>query len=287
MVSSPPGLGLQAGPWRAELRADLGASLAGLWWQDEALLRSTPAAALAGPRQSAGFAMLPYSNRIGHCRFEWQGQSYRTRPNFGEHPHSLHGVGWQRAWQVLAHDGQHAELALQHRPDADWPFAFEALQRFTLQPEGLRWELSLRNTDPRVQPAGLGWHPYFLHRPGSRLRAAVAGRWESGADALPRQREIQAPLQAPLATLRLDHCFDAWSGEAWIEDGEHCLQLTASTGYLVLFTPAGAPHFCVEPVSHVNNAVQAPDPTALGLVALAPGQRLDAWLCLRRLPPQA
>lgn len=287
ITETTPALALQCGALRAELRPDLGASLAGLWWDDEPLLRSTAAEALEGPRQSAGFAMLPYSNRIGHCQFDWQGQHHRTRPNFGEHPHSLHGVGWQRAWEVVGRHPQRAELRLRHGPDADWPFAFEAIQRFTLLGDALRWEISLRNTDTRMQPAGLGWHPYFLHRPGSRLRTQVAGRWEPGPDALPRSRVAQGPLDAAVADLALDHCFDGWSGEAWVEDARHRLHLTASTWQLVVFTPTGAPHFCVEPVSHVNNAIQAADPLAQGLVALAPGQLLQGWMRLQRLPPEA
>ena len=289
MVITEPALtlALQCGALRAELRPDLGASLAGLWWNGEPLLRSTPAEQLEGPRQSAGFALLPYSNRIGHCRFDWQGQTHRTRPNFGDHPHSLHGVGWQRAWTVRSQTAHSVELALQHAPDADWPFAFEARQIIALKGEELRWSLSLHNTDTRVQPAGLGWHPYFLHRPGSWLQTEVSGRWEPGPDGLPQARQAQGVLDAAAAELRLDHCFDGWSGEAWISDAQHRLHLCASTWHLVVFTPPGAPHFCVEPVSQVNNAVQAAHPSEQGLVALPPGGRLEGWMRLRRLPPEA
>ena len=263
------------------MRPDLGASLAGLWLADEPLLRSVPGHALEGPRQSACFALLPYSNRIGHCAFDWAGEAHRTRPNFGEHPHSLHGVGWQRAWTVGAHNAASATLHLHHEPDADWPFAFEAEQRLKLSSTGLRWELSLRNLDRRSQPAGLGWHPYFLHQTGSRLQAVVKGRWNPGEDALPRERVAQAPLDAEVAALQLDHCFDGWSGGAWVGPRGRQMQLTANLRHLVVFTPPGAPHFCVEPVSHVNNAVQSADPAAQGLVALAPQQCLNAWFCLR------
>jgi aldose 1-epimerase len=284
-ASSPHCVSLQAGSLRAELRADLGASLAGLWWHNEPLLRSTPAEQLQGPRQSACFVLLPYSNRIGHCAFEWEGQPHKTRPNFEDHPHSLHGVGWQRPWTVVAQDAHSAELALRHEPDGDWPFAFEARQHISLKPDELHWQLSLHNTDSRTQPAGLGWHPYFLHRDGSRLQADVTGRWDPGADALPRTWQAQGSLHSAAAELRLDHCFDGWSGEAWVSDARHRLQLSASTHHLVVFTPPDAPHFCVEPVSHVNNAVQAANPGALGLVALPSGARLEAWMRLRRLPP--
>ena len=39
--------------------------------------------------------------------------------------------------------------------------------------------------------------------------------------------------------------------------------------YLVVFTPPTREHFCVEPVSHVNNAIHMSDPIAHGIVALA------------------
>ena len=92
-------------------------------------------------------------------------------------------------------------------------------------------------------------------------------------------------MDSQVADLALDHCFDGWSGEARIDDAMHGLQLSASTRHLVVFTPAGSPHFCVEPVSHVNNAIQADDPLAQGLVALAPGEQLQAWMGLRRREP--
>ena len=46
--------------------------------------------------------------------------------------------------------------------------------------------------------------------------------------------------------------------------------------YLVVYTPADKPFFCVEPVSHVNNAIQMTEPTAHGLCDLAAGATLEA-----------
>lgn len=273
-------LHLRAGDLQAALRPDLGGSLAGLWRRGEPVLRSVPAEALERANAGACFPLLPYSNRIGHCHFEWQGQAYRTRPNFNDHPHSLHGVGWQRVWSV-DHGGEtEAQLSLRHAPDADWPFAFEAQQGFALSPDGLRLTLRLRNTDARPQPAGLGWHPYFLHRPGGRLRAAVQGRWAMGEDHLPVGRQPHAPLDAEVRSLALDHCFDGWDGRAVVDSAGLRLQLTSDLGCLVVYTPAEMPQFCVEPVSHVNNAVQAADPLGQGLVNLAPGAELTAWMHL-------
>ena len=96
---------LGAGALRLAVRADLGGSLAGLWHAGIPVLRSVEPGELRGPRQSACFPLVPYSNRLGHRRFTWQGRDHATQPNFEGSPHSLHGVGWQRAWQVAAQSG--------------------------------------------------------------------------------------------------------------------------------------------------------------------------------------
>jgi len=299
---------LHTGGLRAALRPDLGGSLTGLWWNDVPVLRSMEPEALMGPRQSACYALLPYSNRIGHCRFDWLGSAYTTRQNFGDHPHSLHGVGWQRSWDVLAADESAITLGLTHAPDADWPFAFEARQTLTLEvadataapasspslasaaqrPHAtLHWLIEVRNTDPRIQPVGLGWHPYFVRRLGSRIQASVRSRWAHDASGLPAERRSHPPLDASVADLALDHCFEGWGGEARVIDELHDIRIRSSTSRLVVFTPNPAQHFCVEPVTHANNAIQMSDPLAHGLAALQPGHCASAWMRLNIGPSDA
>lgn len=271
---------LQAGALRLAVRPDLGGSLAGLWHRDTPVLRSTEPGLLTGPRQSACFALLPYSNRIGNRQFSWQGKNYTTQRNFDDSPHSLHGVGWLRAWQVLERDATHLMLGYAHVPDGDWPFAFAAYQHISLTPDALRLELRLCNTDTRTQPSGLGWHPYFPRRDGTHLTMDVEKRWEPDAQLLPTHAGICDGVDAAVATLALDHCFGGWRGAAHIRDKCFALRLSSSLSYAVVFTPPGQRHFCVEPVSHVNNAIQHADPAEQGLVALEPGQTLAASLTL-------
>ena len=63
---------------------------------------------------------------------------------------------------------------------------------------------------------------------------------------------------------------------ATLHDAALTLQLRASLPYLVIFTPPDKPFFCVEPVSHVNNALNMADPLAHGVRALAPGEAMQA-----------
>lgn len=286
MDSINQGHTLIAGDLRAVVRADLGGSLAGLWHGQTPVLRSVEAAALQGPRQSACFPLIPYSNRLGWRRFMWQGHEYTTVPNFEGSPHSLHGVGWQRPWQAVVCTNSAMTLRMRHLPDADWPFAFDAEQRLVLTPRSLRMELDMTNTDKVPQPAGLGWHPYFPKRAASCVDIRVNSRWEADATLLPTHAVDQPALRGRVDAMNFDHCFGGWNGTALIEDAELMVRLSASVPWLVVFTPPAQPHFCVEPVSHVNDAIHAPDPAAHGLVTLPPGKTLSAWMTLD-IEPQA
>jgi len=73
---------------------------------------------------------------------------------------------------------------------------------------------------------------------------------------------------------------EGWRGPARIRDERFSLQLTSSLPYLVVYTPARHDYFCVEPVSHVSNAIHMADPAAHGLVALVAGATIEAWMRL-------
>lgn len=270
---------LRAGDLRLALRADLGASIAGLWHASEPVLRSVEPGALTGPRDSGCFVLAPYSNRLGGRRFRWKDRDYTTAPNFdAASPHSLHGVAWQRAWQIDDAGTDHATLSYAHRPDAHWPFAFTVHQTLRLEDGALDARLAIVNDEPDlVAPVGLGWHPYFPKRARSRIHLDVAARWNADAAQLPTECvALRGGIDADVAALDLDHCFDGWRGSARIRDERLSLRLASSLGRVVVFTPPAKGHFCVEPVSHVNDAIHHTDPLAQGLVALAPGLQITA-----------
>ncbi|HET7867944.1 MAG TPA: aldose 1-epimerase [Burkholderiaceae bacterium] len=279
-LSTPPAtIELHNGPMRLALRADLGGSIAGLWHHDLPVMRSVEPHALAGPRQGGSFPLVPYSNRLGYMRFRWAGRDHTTQPNFPG-PHSLHGVGWQRAWSLLTHHEHDAALGYQHEGDAHWPFAFECTQRFVLTPAALELRLEVVNRAAEPAPMGLGWHPYFPKRSRSRLHIEITERWNSDTAELPTRRVDQPGIDADVAHLEFDNCFEGWRGAAHIRDEKLSLKLTSSLDRLVVYTPQSKDYFCVEPVSHVSNAIHMSDPAAHGLRTLQPGEAMQAWMKL-------
>ena len=271
---------LRAGALRLAVRPDLGGAVAGLWHGETPILRSTEPGALASARDAAMFPLVPYSNRLGYRRFRWRGRDYTTRANVADSPHSLHGVGWQRPWRIVASSALEVVLELRHPADADWPFAFTARQYLALDAASFSARLQLANDDDGEQPVGIGWHPYFVKRARSRMHVEVAHRWDADQTLLPTRKIAQHGIDSDLAHLAYDHCFEGWRGPARLRDERFSLQLASSLQRLVVYTPPERDYYCVEPVSHVSNAIHMADPAAHGLVALAPGATLDAWLRL-------
>jgi aldose 1-epimerase len=276
MHTSP--VDIRSGALRLSLRPDIGGSVAGLWHGDLPVWRSADPLTLAQPREGANFPLVPYSGRIGYRRFRWQGRDHTTLANFGDNPHSLHGVGWTRAWRVVQAEDDAVELALTHRPDAEWPFAFEATQGFMLDPQGLRATMSITNTGDVTAPVGLGWHPYFPRRERSRVHAEISGRWETDPFELPNRCVPQPGIDADVAHLSYDHCFEGWQGAARVRDERVRVAITSSLPYLVVYTPPQQDYFCVEPVSHVPNAIHMSEPARHGVRALAAGETFTAWM---------
>ncbi len=280
MTSPPQAFELHAGALRLALRPDLGGAVAGLWHGGTAVLRSTEPAALVDSRAAAMYALLPYSNRLGYRRFRWRGHDYSTAANVADSPHSLHGIGWQRPWRLIDSSVLEVVIELQHDGDDDWPFAFKARQYFALAPESFSVRLQLTNTGSGEQPVGAGWHPYFVKRARSRLHVELSDRWDTDATLLPTRKVSQPGIDSDLSHLDYDNCFDGWHGPARIRDERFSLRLSSSLQRLVVYTPPERDYFCVEPVSHVSNAIHMADPAAHGIVALQPGATMEASMRL-------
>ena len=260
-----------------ELKPALGGCITGLWLGDVPVLRSTRAAELHSVRQSGSYPLVPFSNRVGHASLQWQGTDHPLVKNFVPEPHAIHGVGWERPWEVLESTNTFALLSYEHRADASWPFDFDSSQAFKLSAGALEMTLSITNQSKVSAPVGLGWHPYFVKRPGSKVTFSAQGRWEMGDDKLPTHRDATTGLDVDCATLVVDHCFDGWRGELHLRDGLLHTRVSSNLSRLVVFTKPERDNIAIEPVSHVNNAVHLMARTGasaadLGLVILQPGE---------------
>ena len=254
-----------------------GGGIAAFRWQGIDVMRPASAAALANldPLGLSSFPLVPWSNRIARGRFTWNGREVRLPLNFGNHPHVIHGHGWQARWAVKAQGEGDATLSFDHKA-GDWPWSYRAEQRFELTHDGFDLRLSVENRSDTPMPAGLGHHPYYLKTPGMRLHAHLEGWWETDAFIMPtgyreeRRDDWSDKLQAPTTT---DNVFAGWDGTARIEWPERGIALSMTAGeaarWMVIYSPPDQDIACIEGVTHPTDPFN--DPKHPGLAVVEPG----------------
>jgi len=241
------------------------------------------------------FPLIPFCNRIRNGGAQFQGREIAMPPNRGNSPHTIHGVAWRHAWSVLDRDTKSARLEYDYR-GGTWPYRFHATQLFELQPDGLRVTMEVENRDTVPMPIGIGHHPYLPHRPGTRLCVSVSAMWAGDAEVMPRWLERPPLLEKMRAGMLLsdvtqDNNFIGWNhvarvdwpaSEAQSSATSLTLRAEAPLDYFVLYSPAGADYFCIEPVSNctdwlnLNQYSQA----EIGGSSIAPGERYRASFSL-------
>ncbi len=283
-------LTLSCGAGRCNLIPALGGSIAGWHMNGQEMLRSASALGIAAndPFAMASFPLVPFSNRIRDGSFEWQGERFELARNFPPEPHAIHGVGFQRPWQVRGQEASSVTLALSHSSDTSWPFAFEAQQHIILGEGNLTIEMSVVNLAERAVPLAFGHHPY-LPRANAFLRFGAQGVWLVGDDGLPSLRvkpfgKFDYSSAKSVARGDIDHCYVGWdrSAEVFWPEKPLALEITASDGLpcAVVCIRSDLDGFCFEPVPHVNDAVNRRDGDC-AMPIIEPGKSFTASIMFR------
>lgn len=277
--------------WMLELVPAVGGSLGSCRYRGaDILCPERKSADGQDPRNLSAFPMVPFIGRITGGCFGFDGRHVQLAANMPPEPHAIHGRGWQSTWQIGTTDEASVHLHHHHDGQTDWPWAYKAIQTFSVDGDTLSWSMSLTNQANGPMPAGLGWHPYFP-RKGAIITADVTRVWQAPEPGMiansPRPLTPATDLSKarPVCGLALDHCFSAGTGGvklAWPDKGL-ALQLRSSSnlGHLTVYVPDGEPYFCVEPVSHAPDAINSTlAPELTGFKTLAQGETMTATIQL-------
>lgn len=285
----PDLLRLEVGDYRLAVQPARGGSVARLDWRDVPMFRRGHGPSIL---DVASFPLVPFCNRIAHGSFRFGGHMVRLAPNLpgGGHPHPLHGFGWLSDWEVVIQAEDRMLLRHDHH-GGEWPWAYRAEQELILSSEGLRHAISVESRSREPMPAGLGLHPYMPRNARTRLDARHRTEWSTGADGLPfAADEGEGPRDwwngAPVDARAVDAVYGGRAGPMrviWPDLGAAIvIEPSPELPFTHVYAPPGADFLCVEPVSHVPDAVNRPEsPETTGLRQLAPGERLSAHVDFR------
>ena len=264
------------------LNPALGGSIARLDMQGHHIYRPTN----QGEQDILGtscFPIVPVVNRIPNGKINFDGKDIQLTPNLLDLADFFHGQGWRSSWQVTkAGDDGVGEMVFDH-PAGEWPWAYQARQRFDVTSDSFRHTISVENKSDSPMPAGLGFHPYFPKTAATRLQANYVGYWKTNESLHPREKSPGNYRKDWIAGDDLideevtDYTFYGFDGNAVIsEEGRPTLNVTshADCDNMHVYSPPGD-FFCMEPVTDRADPFRE-EPRQIKI--LAPGESYSIWM---------
>ena len=235
----------------------------------------------------AGLPLLaPWANRLSERRYDIAGVAVDLS---GVDLHDdgaglpIHGtMTAQRGWEIETSTESSARVRFDYGARVDllraFPFPHELVLDIQLSDASLGVATTIRPTSDRPVPVSFGWHPY-LALPGTRestvLRLPECEHRLLDDRGLPTGRtEPQAAESRPLGSRAFDDLFAlAADRRLVLESDERAIAVDIDDGYRFaqVFSPAGAPFACLEPMTAPTNALVTGD-----CRVVEPGQRFTA-----------
>lgn len=239
--------------------------------------------------------LLPWSNRISRGGFYFEGKFHALAPNLEGEPYPIHGNGFSSAWEVENAAPSAVELSL--TSNGPGPFRYAAHATYALSNSALTMGLRIVNLADAPLPFGLGFHPWIVRTPDTRLRAKMDrvvletnDHLPSGTAPIASRPEWNFSKELKLPSGWINNGFLGWDGRAEIHwrDRKVVLKITADPplDVFIVYSPSDKADFvCFEPVSHPVDAHNASGgPEANGLTVLQPGASLAATCCFQPRP---
>lgn len=266
---------LQRGRATARIDEERGGRLASLDVDGRELLVGAPDGDDRSIRWGC-FLMAPWAGRIENGLLTWGVFQHRLR--LVEGPHAIHGLVFDRPWEV--EDARDSEAALSCRiGQPDWPREAVVRERFSLDDHELVTTGEIVACEP--MPAAVGWHPWFLRTADTRLKLEAQETLET-LDLIPTGRRLAVD---DLTNLRsgprlgeraLDHVYPDAASPAAIDWPDFRLEIAweGPIRAVVVHTTPGA--LCVEPQTAWPNApaLEADGVPDTGLTTLTAGASL-------------
>jgi aldose 1-epimerase len=215
--------------------------------------------------------LYPTPNRIRKGTFTWKGETFRFNDP-GKEGNFIHGLVGRERWALAGQPKATVECAeartvLAVEPGGavhrKFPFRHEVSLTFRLERDGLRIAFKVENREEsRELPFGFAFHPYFNYLgPREEMLFSVPAEMhmEATPDLLPTGRlepldgtrfDLRKPAVPALVGLD-DVYWGLQQGKpAWFASKSAGIKVllegSAEFTHMVVYTPKGAPFFCME-----------------------------------------
>ena len=146
---------IASGKYRAEI-SDTGAALAELVFSGAHIIEKRK-----HEKYFSGEVLAPWPNRIANGEYSYGGQDYRLDVNEEVRNNALHGLVFNKKWQIFSHHRDEITLTITIDQQEKYPSTLELRMHYKLSYSGLLCTLTATNTGKTTVPYGASTHPYI------------------------------------------------------------------------------------------------------------------------------
>ena len=260
---------------KAVILPEKGATVVNFCHRDTEFLYKDEENLNAPERPRCGIPFLfPIFGRLKNACYRWEGREYHME---------IHGFGHTSLWEVQEHRPDTLVLALNESEQtlAQYPFRFRVTLTFRVGEGQLTIAQCYENLDSVPMPYNYGFHPYFLTEKPEHIQVETTADaffdFATGGRPFGHDRvSIAVPDGAPEAGAALMGVTGPTVLQNLTEGKQLTMEFDDSFHTHVLWTQAGKPFLCVEPVNGTADGLNT------GIyMTLQPGAHQEATITFR------
>jgi aldose 1-epimerase len=260
----------------AKIHLNLGGSLQELVLNNHHIIKEL--SPLTYDNTYASSILFPFANRVARGIYVFDGVQFFLNINQLEEDNALHGLVYNKIFELVEQKTTYQQAVVllryeEHSHSQGFPYTYKIDVKYTLTNERLNVSVSVINTDSKVFPFTIGWHPYF--NSGDLFKSALI--FNSSKKTVMDKRNITLGLKDitladkfMIEDKSLDDCFVLDSNEVFFETPEYKFVLTSSEKdcFLQLYTPPKPNTIAIEPTTGVSDSFN----NGIGIKTLQPNE---------------
>ena len=234
----------------------------------------------------AGAQLFPYPNRIKDGKYKVGCETYQLPKNDTTYDNSLHGLTYNKPFQVINIDENKGNINLKYEyncDDAGYPFHVIIENSFQLSENSLSITTTLENKSLKTIPIGHGWHPYFKMDKGVDnvyLQIPTTELYSLDQHMIPTGKTKYYDLfskSSKIASTKFDHCFKIKNNSVFTaqlinpEKNLTISLLTEGYPYLQVYIPPQRDSIALEPQTSIPDAFN----NKIGAIDLKSNQKVN------------
>lgn len=257
-----------------KIHLNLGASLQELTLNGSAIIQD-----LSPLKYDATYAssiLFPFANRIKDGKYSFDNQDFQLETNQKEEQNALHGFVFDKTFSVInieeLENTASVTLAyIEENKIAGFPYTYAIEVTYVFTTNSISLQVKVKNTDTKIFPFTLGWHPYFISEDLTKSSLS----FDCNQKLIIGDRNITTGIEKiesgklfNIEDKQLDDCWILNTGKLSFNTPKYQLNFesTAKENFLQAYTPPRLNTIAIEPTTGVSDSFN----NKIGLQTLDP-----------------